>query len=332
MGKGRKKLLFVYVVLSTFVEEDLRSLRKAYDVTVYHYDTQRNSLRIIVRQFFWLLFNAWRFNMTYVWFGDYHAFFPVLFAKVWGKRVFVVNGGYDVCRVKKLGYGCFSNPVRGWIARFVMRHCTLNLSVSDYVRRKVKVITRRNNSVLLYNGVGISYGKVVLEDKRDTILTVGLIDGRRRFEVKGVDRFLALAGELPQYRFVVVGMSEEFRRELGIVPPNVELVGAVGQEELRPYYREARVYCQLSRTDVFGLSVVEGMLYGCVPVVTAVGGLPEVVGDTGFVVPESRLEMLPEVVRRAMKRPWSDRCRERAERHFLLSVRERKLLDILGRY
>ena len=325
-------MLFVYVVLSTFVEGDLRILRRAYDVTTYHYDNRKNSLWSIVRQFFWLLFNAWRFDKVYVWFGDYHAFFPVVFARLYGKRVFVVNGGYDVCRIKKLNYGCFSNPLRGWIARYVMRHCTLNLSVSRHVERKVRTITRKSNTVLLYNGVGISYSDVSPEDKRDMVLTVGLIDSVRRFEVKGIDRFLSLARELPQYRFVIVGMDAGFRQGLEPLPGNVEVYGAVGQADLVPFYKEAKVYCQLSRTDVFGLSVVEGMLYDCVPVVTAVGGLPEVVGDAGFVVPESRLDTLPAVVRQAMALSPSDRCRKRVERHFLLSVRERKLLDILGRY
>lgn len=331
-GTGRQKLLFVYVVLSSFVEGDLKILRKAYDVTVYHYDNRRNSLCSVARQFFWLLFNFWRFDKVYVWFGDYHSFFPVVFARLFGKRVFLVNGGYDVCRIRKLKYGSFSNPVRGWIARYAMRHCTLNLSVSEYVWRKVRVITRKTNSVLLYNGVGISYAPVSPEEKRDVVLTVGLIDGRRRFEVKGIDRFLAVAEELPRYKFVIVGMDDGFRRELGALPGNVEVHGPVEQERLAPFYKEARVYCQLSRTDVFGMSVVEGMLYNCVPVVTNVGGLPEVVGDTGVVVSENRLDTLSGAIRRAMERPLSDRCHQRAEENFLLSVRERNLLNILRAY
>ena len=332
MKTGRQKLLFVYVVFSTFVEGDLRILRKAYDVTVYHYDIRKNSLYVVVRQFFWLLFNAWRFDKVYVWFGDYHAFFPVVFARLYGKRVFLVNGGYDVCRIKALKYGSFSNPVRGWVTRYAMRHCMLNLSVSRYVERKVRVITGRTNSVLLYNGVGIPYGDEVVAEKRDVVLTVGLIDNRRRFEVKGIDRFLAVAKQLPQYKFVVVGVEAGFLRELGTLSGNVEACGVVGQKELARFYREARVYCQFSRTEVFGMSVVEGMLYNCVPVVTAVGGMPEVVGDTGYVVAESRLGTLLSLVREAMTRPYSNRYRERIEQNFLLETRERKLLEILGRY
>jgi len=48
------------------------------------------------------------------------------------------------------------------------------------------------------------------------------------------------------------------------------------------YYCKASVYVQPSRHEGFGLSVAEAMLSGCIPVVTQVGALPEVVGKCGI--------------------------------------------------
>ena len=172
---------------------DLEILRREYDVTIYHYDTRRNALYVVFRQFFWLMFNVWRFSKVYIWFGDYHAFFPVLFSRLFRKRSFLVVGGYDVCRIKKLKYGSFSNPLRGWITRYAMRHCTLNLCVSKHVERKLRIITRKQNSVLLYNGTAIQYEDVSAENKKDVILTVALVKKQNTFAIKGIDRFYALA-------------------------------------------------------------------------------------------------------------------------------------------
>lgn len=332
MEKERKKILLVHTGLSTFVKGDLDVLRKEYEVTTYYYDTRGLQVFVVLRQFFWLLFNVWRFNKVYIWFGDYHAFFPILFSRLLGKTSFLVVGGYDVCRIRDLRYGVFCNPLRGKVVRFVMRYCTLNLCVSRYVERKVRAVAGDAKTTLLYNGTNIRQTDVSGDYKRNMILTVASIDTGRTFYRKGMPRVLDLAKELPEYEFVIVGLDSQLRGLCDDVSPNVTIYGKLPQDELVDYYRQAKVYCQLSRMDTFCLALAEGMLYNCVPVVTAVGGMPEVVGDTGYVVAESHLDTLPGLVREAMTRPYSNRYRERIERNFLLETRERKLLEILGRY
>ena len=236
-----------------------------------------------------------------------------------------------MCRIKKLKYGSFSNPLRGWITRYAMRHCTLNLCVSKHVERKLRIITRKQNSVLLYNGTAIQYEDVAAENKKDIILTVALVKKQNTFAIKGIDRFYALAKALPQYKFVLVGVAKEFFAQFEKHPDNLEICGEVKQDELVRYYQAAKVYCQLSRSEVFGLALVEGMLYNCVPVVTNVGGMPEVVGDTGYIVNERQLDLLPGIVEQAIHKDYSNCCRERIEKNFLLTVREKKLLEILRR-
>ena len=49
------------------------------------------------------------------------------------------------------------------------------------------------------------------------------------------------------------------------------------------YYLQPSLVLPSGQTEGFGLSVVEALHLGCTPVVSAVGGLPEVVGDIGYV-------------------------------------------------
>jgi glycosyltransferase involved in cell wall biosynthesis len=68
------------------------------------------------------------------------------------------------------------------------------------------------------------------------------------------------------------------------LPANVTLYNKVLPEELASFYKKAKIYCQLSRSESFGVSIAEAMSYGGYPVVTNEGGMPEVVGDVGAVV------------------------------------------------
>jgi glycosyltransferase involved in cell wall biosynthesis len=68
------------------------------------------------------------------------------------------------------------------------------------------------------------------------------------------------------------------------IPKNLELVGSVNHSELQNYYKKAKIYCQFSRSESFGVAIVEAMYFGCIPFVTNVGGMPELVGDNGLIV------------------------------------------------
>ena len=59
--------------------------------------------------------------------------------------------------------------------------------------------------------------------------------------------------------------------------------------EISKLYKQASIYVQPSFYETFGLCILEGMASGHAVVATNVGGIPEVVGDTGFLVePDSR--------------------------------------------
>jgi glycosyltransferase involved in cell wall biosynthesis len=72
------------------------------------------------------------------------------------------------------------------------------------------------------------------------------------------------------------------------------------------------VYVQASRHEGFGLSLAEAMLAGCVPVVTDVGALPEVVGDVGVTIAEPSPALIAEGVERALRLGAAEGARARA--------------------
>jgi glycosyltransferase involved in cell wall biosynthesis len=106
----------------------------------------------------------------------------------------------------------------------------------------------------------------------------------------------------------------------------VIFTGYVSDELLVALYRKAKVYCQLSAHESFGVALAEAMACGCVPVVTNRYALPEVVGDAGFYVPYGDPKAAAEAVRQALKSNKGTRARERIQKYFSLKAREQKLI------
>ena len=102
--------------------------------------------------------------------------------------------------------------------------------------------------------------------------------------------------------FYLIGVEKALLEKSGFnFPKNVTLFPKMFQTELRDYYQRAAVYCQPSRSEGLPNTLCEAMSCGCIPVGTDVGGIPTVIGDTGFVVPLGDTDSLVKALKRAMK-------------------------------
>jgi len=93
------------------------------------------------------------------------------------------------------------------------------------------------------------------------------------------------------------------------------------------YYQKAKVYCQLSAHESFGVALAEAMSCCCVPVVTRRYALPEVVGDAGFYVPYNDPKATAEAIRKALKSNKGRKARERIKKYFSIKTREKRLIE-----
>jgi len=300
----KKKILFIYTNFSTFVKTDFEILSSEHEVVKYQFKPVKGLSKTVfqfLRQLVFLVFNIWKFDAVFIWFADYHSFLPVLFAKCLGKKSFVVIGGYDVARMPELGYGVFNSKMRGFCAINSMKFSTLNLAVSKFVERKVKWISKKTNTQLIYNCVNINENTNIKFDKEGLVITVGLIDSERTFYLKGIDTFIETARFLPEFKFMVIGMSKSLPENiLKNLPKNLELVERVNHDELESYYKKAKLYCQFSRSESFGVAIIESMNFGCIPVVANIGGMPEIVKNSTFIVKRRDSETIAKKVEEFM--------------------------------
>jgi glycosyltransferase involved in cell wall biosynthesis len=307
------QILLVYSRESTFIEIDRDLL--AQRAHVRDWAQARPIVNVVA-----LAGAVRRSDLVFGWFASWHTFWPVLLARVLGRPSVLVIGGFDTARMPEIDYGLQQRAVMGRVSRWVMRHATRLVTNSNYSLREIETNVGIPPSAVrvIHHGVPDPFAELPSGPHERVALTVGIVE-QRNLERKGLLAFVRAASLLPDVEFVVAGkwIDDSVDELRAVSPGNVTLTGWVEQDELDALYRRASVYVQASRHEGFGLSVAEAMLAGCVPVVSAAGALPEVVGDEGIVLEPGApsAQGVADGVRRALV--LDDSARERARRRIL---------------
>jgi glycosyltransferase involved in cell wall biosynthesis len=323
------RILFVYSRDSTFIRIDHEILARRWEV---HEWQQAGGLVNLPK----LVAAVWRSDLVFGWFASWHTFWPVTLAWLLRRPSVVVIGGFDTASLPEIDYGLQQRRVMSRVSRWVMRRATRLVTNSNYSVGEIEANVGIPASAVrvVHHGVGDPFGELPDGPRERLALTVGIVE-RRNLDRKGLLTFVRAASLLPDVEFVVAGKwtddsVEELRAAGG---DNVTLTGWVEDGELESLYRRAAVYVQPSRHEGFGLSVIEAMLAGDIPVVSSAGALPEVVGDEGVVIDSAApgAEEVADGVRRGLA--LGDDVRERARRRvierFPLSARDEQLAAVV---
>lgn len=101
---------------------------------------------------------------------------------------------------------------------------------------------------------------------------------------KGVRDFVRAAAHVPEATFALCGRDAgEEAAARRLAGRNVRFIGAV--DDPREAYAAADVFCLPSHYEAFGIVLAEAMAQGTPVVSTTAGGIPEVVGGAGVLVP-----------------------------------------------
>lgn len=147
-------------------------------------------------------------------------------------------------------------------------------------------LLKHGNHFTIYNNLP-SYMEIIPRPRTGQPLTIGVVS--RLEPIKGMDwvvpAFAKVLATHPGMRLLVVGDGSQRRlmerqvEDLQVPADKVEFTGRQQQDALQTCYDRIDILLMPSRSEGFGLTAIEGMARGCVPVVSRVGGLPEVVED-----------------------------------------------------
>jgi glycosyltransferase involved in cell wall biosynthesis len=246
----------------------------------------------------------------------------------------VVVGGYDVANFPELKYGSLSSPFRKKLTLFTFKHVSLSLSVVEELEKKIRQICATANTTTIYTGYEFKSTDEQPDFKRERekyILTVSITDNWQRVQIKGIDRFKDLAEILPEFQFYIIGVTENARDLFDPIPTNLVLLPPLNQSELSGYYKKASFYAQFSRSEGLPNALCEGMLYGCIPIGTRIGGIPAAIGNQGLIMDEWDAQIAADFITRNHNKVPRENISLRIKEKFDLNLRRVRFLKEMDR-
>jgi glycosyltransferase involved in cell wall biosynthesis len=319
-----KRILFVHYSFSSFVKNDFEILKKHFNVKTLQWRGKKDIFKIAR--------NVLKSDITFSWFAGDHAYLTVLFSRLFRKKSVVVVGGVDVAKIPELNYGQFTLK---WhkkkLTRYALKKADIVLAVSDFNKKEILNRATPKNLLVVYNGVNTEQFKPKGK-KEKIIVTIGSVTDQG-IKLKGLGTFAKASIHFPDYKFVIIGETEESSvQKLKEINPNLTFTGKVTHDEVSSWLQRAKIYCQLSYVESFGMSVAEAMSCECIPVVTNRGALPELVGDTGFFVEYNDEVKTVDAIKKAIdsQENISKKFRERIIKMFSIKNRGNKIINIIS--
>lgn len=143
-------------------------------------------------------------------------------------------------------------------------------AIMTYWGRKAEVV---------YPPVDIEAFKPIL--KEPLIVSVGRFSPEKNYEL-----IVQVAKQMPNVHFIIVGRKllgdSYYDKIVALKPDNLDLETNITRDELSALLGRAKIYLHSMIGEHFGISVVEAMAAGCIPVVHNSGGPKETCETIGF--------------------------------------------------
>lgn len=323
----KANVTYVFPGKSSFVQQDLEILERNFEVSTVDVGKKKTNFAQKIPIVIKIVQKIAKSDVSFAWFANNHAYAIVKLSKIFGKKSIVVVGGFEVAEEKEIGYGGLLDPILRKRIEYVLNNADLIISVSKFSEKEIRRISKPNNLKLIYNSVDTNKFQFKPE-KENVVITVCMVN-QDNVVRKGLNTFVDSAAYLPETRFVLIGkwIDESIDDLKKKASGNVEFTGFVSDEELIKWYQKAKVYCQLSYYESFGVTITEAMACECIPVVSDRGAVSEVAGDTGFVVPYGDPEATAEAIKKALSSKNGPAARKRVLELFNTEERERKLVN-----
>lgn len=269
-----------------------------------------------------LFFDLWRlcrrlrvavFNVHYPSLGCF-AIAMLRAMKVYRGRLILSFHGMDLTWARE------SRGIEAWAWRFVLRHSDATVACSAAFGREMSQFTAGRASVaVVHNGLDIdrflrstaSNGSAANPlDRlggRDFILSVAKLEHRKGLDVL-IRAFAELRRSDERIALAILGNPGDTAERLRALTDELALgndvffFDAVPHDQVGAFFERAKVVCLPSRSETFGLVLLEAGAFRRAVVATRVGGIPEVIqdGDTGLLVESEDPAALAQALSRAL--------------------------------
>lgn len=197
------------------------------------------------------------------------------------------------------------------ITRFVLRATDTVICDSAHDLSIFNMIAP-NKTTLIHNGVDYkSFAKVEKAIEPGLLVYIGRISRNKQLD-KLIVVFQNAVSEEPEARLVIVGPDwehlqgqlESLAQQLGMAD-RVEFAGQKSEEELKGYLARAHLFVSASGYEAFGISAVEAMSTGTVPILNRIPAFEELLGseECGFLADFDQPEAASQTILQALRLP-----------------------------
>lgn len=344
----QQKVLFFYPNESSFVNKDIEILKEKFIVKPFLFNNSQPKLLFFefLKQFFFLLRNINGNVSACSMFSGYHSLLPALFFKFFNKKITIIAGGTDCCSLPSINYGNFRKPILGWFTKKSFQlssqilpvHKSLIFQEDNYygIDGKYQGIThfiKNLNAKLIAvnNAYDSSFFKKLDNSEREpkSFITIGSkFNSETLLKLKGIDLIIHVSEKFPDCSFYILGDLNSPKN----YPKNIIFLPSMNQKEMVKVLNSKEFYLQLSIREGFPNALAEAMLCGCIPIGSSISAIPEIIGDTGFILQKRDINLLEETIQIALKsnKPeLSIKARNRIIENYPLQKRKKELLELI---
>ncbi len=290
-------IIYTFPIRTAFIDRDVEMISPVATIKTLEFTLSPIKLPFFfILQFFQLLWLLPKTSQYLCFFGGYHSVLPVWFGRVFRKKCIIQAGGTDCINMPEIGYGNFRKKWLRLATVYSFKNCSLILPVAQALVQQEYTYDPKISSKqgllnlipdlktpihVIPNGFDTDFwrdlGKVRAPKSFVSVAT-GTSNSSRAI-VKGYDLIEKLAERHPDWSFTLVGDSKYFSPN-----SNVQVLGKMKPNELLELYNSHQFYLQLSTSEGFPNALGEAMASGCVPIGSAVGAIPEIIGNTGLIL------------------------------------------------
>ena len=293
------------------------------------------------------MIQVWNSKAIVCEFADYHTVLPTLIGKLLGKPCYLILCGTECYSFPSINYGNHNKKLMSLATYFSIKnakhlmpvHKSMVLSNytytnSDYPQQGYKAFCK--NAETPFTEINYGYNSAIYFNNqkskiKNSFLSVAVNAKGSTFYRKGIDLIIELAKQCPDYNFTLLGVKNELDHLQ--LTENIKLLPPVPHSELINYYSQHEFYFQLSIAEGFPNALCEAMLCECIPIGSDVFGIPDIIGDTGFILKKKEVSLLKNLVDSAMKSDkitLAKKARQRIMENFPEGKREEKLAGVIS--
>jgi len=292
-----KRILLISFGSSEFIEIDYKILKEKYQVERLILSSVSDFLKLSTYK---ILYN----NTIYIsWFSSWFTFIPLIYSKIFYRKFIVITGGYDSAKIKEFNYGSQLSFFKRNLTNFCIKNADIIICNSDFTKNETLQNCNLEDKDIIRIHHGLFNKEYSTIEKENIILNIGVLNQSNLFR-KGILPFIQTANLINNYQFYQIGKNIDSSIEPILEKyktTNLKILGFLNQNKLDDLLNKSKFYIQPSQHEGFGMSVIEAMQAGVIPIVSRHGALPEVIGKYGIILENETPNSIVESIKKAEK-------------------------------